>query len=87
VRLVGLLAAERRHRISPGETIAYLTFEDETGLLEASIDPAAYRRLVPVVTTPGPYLADGDVRIDRGYVSVRLTQLRPFYERHRLQID
>jgi hypothetical protein len=59
----------------------FLTFEDETGLLDAVISIRAHSRLAHVVTTPGPYLAEGRLRDDDGHRWVELASLRPFYER------
>jgi DNA polymerase III alpha subunit len=83
IRFAGLLAASRRHRARNGGVIEYLTFEDESGLLDAFIPMPAHARLGPVVTTPGPYLAEGRILDDHGHRQIELGSLRPFFERHR----
>jgi DNA polymerase III alpha subunit len=81
IRLVGLVAADHRHLTSRQSMMAFVTFEDETGLIEATVAPQSYRRLARRMTTAGPYLVDGTVHIDRGAMTIHVTALAPFYER------
>lgn len=80
VRFAGTLAASRPVETSKGQTMQFLTVEDETGLVETVLFPPARMALAPKLTTPGPYLFTGEVN-DDGTVDVRW--LLPFYERRR----
>lgn len=81
VRFTGLLATSRSHRTQTGGLIDYLTFEDESGLLDALVPTHAHARLAPVLTSPGPYLAQGRLHDDCGHRQVELTTLLPFFAR------
>ncbi|HEX7002604.1 MAG TPA: PHP domain-containing protein [Trueperaceae bacterium] len=80
VRFAGILAAARRVPTREGE-LRYLTWEDETGLVEGVLFPAANERLGRRLTTPGPYLMEGTVRAPDGDLQLVVTELRPFHER------
>jgi len=82
VRVAGTAAALRRLPTSRG-VIAFLTLDDETGLLEAIADPAALRRVGAHLTTPGPFLVEGAIRDDRGAAHLEIARLSPFHERRR----
>ena len=59
----------------------FITLEDETGLLEAVVFPAVYKRLGERVTTPGPFLVEGILRKEQGAVHLEVSRLGPFHER------
>lgn len=80
--LAATVAAMRRVVTLQG-AMQFLTFEDETGLLEAAILPPAYRRLGERVTTPGPFLVEGRLRRQQGAVHLEVNSLGPFHERAR----
>lgn len=80
IRLAVTLAAVRRVPTRQG-IMQFLTLEDETGILEATLLPPAYRCLGERVTTPGPFLVEGKLRRPQGTVHVEVTGLSPFYER------
>ncbi|HEX7038442.1 MAG TPA: PHP domain-containing protein [Pseudomonadales bacterium] len=80
VRLAGLLAASRRHPLGDG-AMQFLTVEDETGLLEATIPPGRYRSVSSRVTTPGPYLIDGLIHEEHGYRRIEVLRMIPFHQR------
>ena len=84
VRFAGLVAASRRHK---GEHAAdptlFLTLEDEEGLLETVVGEARYAELDPRLTTPGPYLVEGDVKLDYGRVYLEASAIWPFHMRAR----
>ena len=81
VRLLALVAAMRRVRTSAG-ILQFLTLEDETGILEAAVQPPVYGRLGDRVTTPGPFLVAGEMRRRMGAAHLDITGLEPFYRRH-----
>jgi DNA polymerase-3 subunit alpha/error-prone DNA polymerase len=74
VRLAGLLATGRAARTARGEPMAFLTFEDEEGLFEAVLFPAAFR-LRRVLGTPGPYVVTGTVQVRHDAVAVLVDRL------------
>lgn len=79
-RFAGIVAASRVHS-TDGETMQFLTLEDETGLIETVIPPSMYPRLAARVTMPGPYLVDGTMADDGGNLHMLIAALRPFHER------
>ena len=82
VRLAAVIAAMRRVPTRQGP-MQFITLEDETGLLEAAVLPAVYRQLADRVSTPGPFLVEGKLRIQQGAVHLEVTRLDPFHERDR----
>jgi DNA-directed DNA polymerase III PolC len=82
VRLAAVVAAMRRVMTKQGP-LQFITFEDETGLLEAVVFPVVYRQLGERVTTPGPFLVEGKVRDQQGAVHLEVGRLEPFHERGR----
>lgn len=80
LRFAGLLAAARRLPTAQGE-LRFLTFEDETGLVEGVLFPDANVRLGERLTTPGPYLVQGLMRETDGDLNLVVTELMPFHER------
>lgn len=81
-RLAGTLAALRRVATRRG-AMAFLTLEDESGVLEAVAFPPAYRRITASLGTPGPFLVEGTLRDDHGALHLELATLAPFHARRR----
>jgi DNA polymerase III alpha subunit len=75
VRVAGLLAATRPVRTARGGLMRFLTLEDETGLLEATIFPRALEAFAGLLTTLGPYVVEGTVEDDHGAVNLRVLRL------------
>jgi DNA polymerase-3 subunit alpha/error-prone DNA polymerase len=77
-RFVGLIAASRRHRTERGRLMQFVTFEDETGLVESTL-----RLEGPgdALSSPGPWLLDGLVQPQHRAVRVELIDARPFHQR------
>lgn len=80
VRIAAVVAAMRRIPTRQG-TMQFVTLEDETGLLEAVVFPAVYRRIGDRVLTPGPFLVEGIMRAEQGAVHLEVVKLEPFHER------
>lgn len=80
VVVAGVVAAMRRVPTRQGRML-FLTLEDETGLLEAVLFPDAYRKVGGAVETPGPFLVQGEIRVQQGAVHLEVKALRPFHER------
>ncbi len=81
-RLAGTLAALRRVATRRGP-MAFLTLEDETGILEAVAFPPVYGRIAAGLGTPGPFLVEGTLASDRGARHLELAELEPFHARRR----
>jgi hypothetical protein len=54
----------------PGEPMAFVTVEDETGLIETVWFPRAYRAWGPALDQAQPLLMTGTVQVDHGVVTV-----------------
>lgn len=59
-----------------GEVMEFLTFEDETGLVEATFFPKTYRRYAHLLSTGRPYLLTGLVEEDFGAVTLTVQSIR-----------
>jgi DNA polymerase III alpha subunit len=81
IRLAGLVAATRRLATKDDKIMQFVTFEDETGLVEAVLFPVTYAALRDPVTNPGPYLIGGRVAEDHGDVHLQVTEVMPFHQR------
>jgi len=66
VTLCGWLAASRRVRTKNGETMRFLTLEDESGLAEVVLFPDVYRTDGHRLTERGPFLVTGTVEDQLG---------------------
>jgi DNA polymerase III alpha subunit len=75
VRLAGIPATGRAARTSRNEPMGFLTFEDEEGLFEAVMFPAAYRRWSRLVGTVGPYVVTGTVQVRHDAAAVLVERL------------
>jgi DNA polymerase-3 subunit alpha/error-prone DNA polymerase len=79
-RFAGLIAASRRHRTERGKLMQFVTFEDETGLVESRLRLEA---LHDALSSPGPWLLDGLVQVQQRAVTVELIDVKPFHQRPR----
>jgi len=82
-RLAGIVAADRTAHTEKGETMAFLTLSDETGLFEVTLFPDLYRKVRARVSEAGigPFLVEGRVEDQCGSVSVTATAIRPLGSR------
>ncbi len=71
VCLAGWLITGKVVRTRRGEPMEFLTFEDETGTVEATFFPRAYDRFCHLLETGRPYLLHG--RVERDWDAVTLT--------------
>jgi DNA polymerase-3 subunit alpha/error-prone DNA polymerase len=60
-----------------GETMEFLTFEDETGLVETTFFPQVYDRYVHLLARHRPYRLSGLVESDYGAVSLTVDRIEP----------
>jgi DNA polymerase III alpha subunit len=81
VRFAGIIAATRRVAIAAEDVTQFMTLEDEHGLVEARLPPAAYSRLGSRLATPGPFLVVARVRERHAAVHLDVDALSPFHER------
>jgi error-prone DNA polymerase len=81
VQFAGIIAATRRVPIASSAVTQFITLEDEHGLVEARLSPAAYERWQATITTPGPYLIEARVHEQQGAVHLAVERLLPFHQR------
>jgi DNA polymerase-3 subunit alpha/error-prone DNA polymerase len=77
VRFAGWLITAKRVQTKGGDTMEFLTFEDETGIVEATFFPQTYRRFCHMITRNRPYLLEGTVESDWGAVTLTVDKVRP----------
>ena len=70
VQFAGWLITGKVVETKKGEPMEFLTFEDETGLLETTFFPEAYRRFCHLLDRGQPYLLSGKVEEDWGAVTL-----------------
>jgi len=83
VRLAGIVATARRLESRSGRLMQVVTFEDETGLLEAVLFPGTFAFLGDPIRAPGPFLVSGRLVDEQGDVHLLLSEVTPFHERPR----
>jgi error-prone DNA polymerase len=81
ISFAGVIAAARRVPLARAAVAQFLTLEDELGLVEARLSPAAYARLTARVSTPGPFLVQARALERQGAVYLAIDELVPFHER------
>jgi len=80
IRFAGWLVTGKRVQTKHGDTMEFLTFEDETGIVETTFFPEAYERFCHMVDRNRPYMLDGKVEVDWGAVTLtvdHVTALSP----------
>ena len=70
VRTAGLLITGKVVSTKQGEPMEFLTFEDETGLVETTFFPNTYRRFCAMLDRHRPYVLCGRVEADFGAVTL-----------------
>ena len=75
VRFAGWLITGKLVSTKGGETMEFLTFEDETGMVEATFFPGVYRRYAPLLTSGRAYLLTGLVEEDFGVCTLTVDRL------------
>jgi len=60
-----------------GDPMEFLTFEDDTGLIETVFFPKAYRRFCAVLDRSRPFVLHGKVDVDFGAVSLSVNRVEP----------
>jgi DNA polymerase-3 subunit alpha/error-prone DNA polymerase len=77
VRTAGLLITGKVVSTKHGDPMEFLTFEDETGLVETTFFPEAYRRFCYLLDRHRPYVLTGKVDEDFGAVTLTVDRVAP----------
>jgi len=80
VRLAGWLITAKVVTTKHGDPMEFLTFEDETGIVETTFFPATYRRFCHMIDRQRPYLLSGKVDEDWGAITLtvdRVAKIKP----------
>ena len=75
VRVAGLLVTGKVVRTRHGDPMEFLTFEDETGLVEATFFPKTYRRFCAILDRTRPFMLYGKVEEDFGAVTLTVARV------------
>ena len=74
--LKALLKKVEKVHTKHGDTMEFLTFEDEGGIVEATFFPAVYERFCHMVDRNRPYLLYGKVEEDWGAVTLTVDKVK-----------
>jgi DNA polymerase-3 subunit alpha/error-prone DNA polymerase len=75
VHFAGLLITGKVVHTKHGDPMEFLTFEDETGLVETTFFPKAYRRFCSILDRSRPFKLYGKVEEDFGAVTMTVTRV------------
>ena len=75
VRLTGWLITGKVVSTQKGEPMEFLTFEDETGIVETTFFPQAYRRFCHIIDRQRPYLLSGKVEENWGALTLTVDKV------------
>lgn len=75
VRIAGLLITGKVVHTRQGEPMEFLTFEDETGLVETTFFPRTYRRFCDVLDKSRPFILSGKIEEDFGAVTLTVQRI------------
>ncbi len=75
VRLAAWLVTGKVVHTRQGDPMEFLTFEDETGIVETTFFPAAYRRFCHLIDRNRPYLLTGKVETNWGAVTLTVDRV------------
>jgi DNA polymerase-3 subunit alpha/error-prone DNA polymerase len=70
VQMAGVLITGKVVSTKHGDPMEFLTFEDETGLVETTFFPAVYRQFCRMLGRHRPYLLTGKAEEDFGVVTL-----------------
>jgi DNA polymerase III subunit alpha len=73
--LLGKLLTSKPTTTKSGESMRFLTLEDDTGLFEVVLFPKTYKAAGYILSQPGPYIAMGKVEEDCGCVTLTAQRL------------
>ncbi|UCE52645.1 MAG: DNA polymerase III subunit alpha, partial [Desulfobacterales bacterium] len=75
VRMAGWLITGKVVSTKNGDPMEFLTFEDQTGIVETTFFPQAYRRFCHMIDRNRPYLLRGKVEEDWGAVTLTVDRV------------
>jgi DNA polymerase-3 subunit alpha/error-prone DNA polymerase len=75
VKIAGLLITGKVVSTKHGEPMEFLTFEDETDLVETTFFPAAYRKFCYMLDRTRPYILTGKVEEDFGALTLTVEKV------------
>ena len=75
VCLAGWLITGKVVSTKKGDPMEFLTFEDETGIVETTFFPQAYRRFCHIIDRQRPYLLTGKVEQDWGALTLTVEKV------------
>jgi len=75
VRLAGWLITGKVVSTKHGDAMEFLTFEDQTGIVETTFFPQSYRRFCHMIDRNRPYLLTGKVEEDWGAVTLTVDKV------------
>ena len=78
IRCAGWLLTGKLVSTKTGEVMQFLTFEDDTGILETTFFPEAYRRAAHLLESGRGYILSGLVEEDYGAVTLTVEAIQPF---------
>ena len=78
ITVAGWLITGKKVRTKHGDPMEFLTFEDETGLIETTFFPKTYHRYCHMIDTGQPYLLTGKVKQDWGVCTLNVMQVKTF---------
>ena len=86
VRCAGFLVTGKVVATLKGEPMEFITFEDETGLMECTFFPETYRRFCHMLDHQRPYFIEGKVEEDYGAFTITVDAVsRIEFDRERLE--
>jgi error-prone DNA polymerase len=77
IRVAGLLITGKVVHTKHGDPMEFLTFEDDTGLIETVFFPKTYRRFCAILDRSRPFVLHGKVEEDFGAVSLSVIRVEP----------
>jgi DNA polymerase-3 subunit alpha/error-prone DNA polymerase len=76
VRIAGWLITGKVVSTKTGDPMEFLTFEDQTGVVETTFFPETYRRFCHIIDRGRPYLLTGKVETDWGAITLTVERVR-----------
>ncbi|MGD9236892.1 MAG: DNA polymerase III subunit alpha [Desulfobacterales bacterium] len=75
VTMAGWLITGKVVSTKRGDPMEFLTFEDETGIVETTFFPEAYRRFCHIIDRQRPYLLTGKIEQDWGAITLTVAHV------------
>ncbi len=77
--MIGWLITEKVVQTKDGEPMEFVSFEDATGLYDATVFPAVYRRVSHLLAADQAYLVEGVVEEEFGALTLTVSALRSLH--------